>query len=90
MDGIAFVEGSYVPIAEARVPMLDWGFLHSDATYDVVHVWRGSFFRLQDHLTASCAVSNASTSGYRSNRTASRPSSRSAFAAAACGTRTSR
>jgi len=50
MDGIAFVEGSYVPIAEARVPMLDWGFLHSDATYDVVHVWRGSFFRLQDHL----------------------------------------
>ena len=50
MEGIAFVEGSYVPIAEARVPMLDWGFLHSDATYDVVHVWRGSFFRLQDHL----------------------------------------
>lgn len=50
MEGIAFVEGSYVPIAEARVPILDWGFLHSDATYDVVHVWRGSFFRLQDHV----------------------------------------
>lgn len=26
------------------------GFLHSDATYDVVHVWRGRFFRLNDHL----------------------------------------
>jgi branched-subunit amino acid aminotransferase/4-amino-4-deoxychorismate lyase len=50
VDGIAFVEGSYVAIADARVPILDWGFLRSDATYDVVHVWRGSFFRLQDHV----------------------------------------
>jgi branched-subunit amino acid aminotransferase/4-amino-4-deoxychorismate lyase len=50
VEGIAFVEGSYVPIADAGVPILDWGFLRSDATYDVVHVWRGSFFRLQDHV----------------------------------------
>lgn len=48
--GAAFVEGRFVPIAEARVPILDWGFLRSDATYDVVHVWRGSFFRLEDYL----------------------------------------
>ncbi len=50
MDGVAFVEGSYVPVDEARIPILDWGFLRSDATYDVVHVWRGSFFRLDDHV----------------------------------------
>ena len=49
-DGAAFVNGRFVPIAEARVPILDWGFLRSDATYDVAHVWRGSFFRLEDHL----------------------------------------
>ncbi|HEX5849056.1 MAG TPA: aminotransferase class IV [Rubrobacter sp.] len=49
-DGAAFVDGRFVPIAEARVPILDWGFLRSDATYDVAHVWRGSFFRLEDHL----------------------------------------
>src|ERR687898_1372049 len=49
-DGAAFVDGRFVPVAEARVPILDWGFLRSDATYDVVHVWRGSFFRLEDHL----------------------------------------
>ena len=30
--------------------MLDWGFLHSDATYDTVHVWNGRFFRLNLHL----------------------------------------
>ncbi|MEJ2133081.1 MAG: aminotransferase class IV [Gammaproteobacteria bacterium] len=49
-DGTAFVDGDYVPIAEARLPLLDWGFTRSDVTYDVVHVWKGSFFRLDDHM----------------------------------------
>ena len=49
-DGAAFIEGDYVPIGEARLPLLDWGFTRSDVTYDVVHVWKGSFFRLDDHL----------------------------------------
>jgi branched-subunit amino acid aminotransferase/4-amino-4-deoxychorismate lyase len=49
-EGAAFVDGEYVPIASARLPLLDWGFTRSDATYDVVHVWKGSFFRLDDHL----------------------------------------
>ena len=50
-DGAAFVDGRFVPVSEARVPILDWGFLRSDATYDVAHLWRGSFFRLEDHLS---------------------------------------
>ncbi len=49
-DGVAYMEGVYQPIAEAKIPILDWGFLRSDATYDVVHVWRGRFFRLDAHL----------------------------------------
>jgi len=49
-DGWAWIEGSYVPIAEARIPILDTGFVRSDLTYDVVAVWEGSFFRLDDHL----------------------------------------
>lgn len=49
-SGIAYIDGAYRPIAEARIPVLDWGFLRSDATYDVVHVWQGRFFRLEAHL----------------------------------------
>lgn len=48
--GTAYIDDQFVPISEARIPILDWGFLHSDATYDVAHVWQGSFFRLDDHL----------------------------------------
>lgn len=57
-QGIAWVEGKYVPLAEARIPLLDQGFMHSDLTYDVPSVWDGRFFRLDDHLDrfqASCA-----------------------------------
>jgi branched-chain amino acid aminotransferase len=49
-DGVAFVDDEIVPIGEARIPITDTGFLRSDATYDVVAVWKGSFFRLEDHL----------------------------------------
>jgi branched-chain amino acid aminotransferase len=49
-DGCAYIEGEYYPIAEARIPILDTGFTRSDVTYDVVAVWNGKFFRLEDHL----------------------------------------
>ena len=49
-NGVAFIRGQYVPIAEAAIPITDWGFLRSDATYDVVTVWDGAFFRLDAHL----------------------------------------
>lgn len=48
--GIAWVGGDYVPVAEAKIPLLDQGFLKSDLTYDVPAVWNGRFFRLDDHL----------------------------------------
>jgi branched-chain amino acid aminotransferase len=56
--GAAWQRGAYVPIAQAGVPLTDWGFLRSDATYDVVTVWDGAFFRLDAHLERflrSCA-----------------------------------
>ncbi|QKC86980.1 aminotransferase class IV [Mesorhizobium sp. NZP2077] len=49
-SGVAFMDGQYLPVSEAKVSVLDWGFLHSDATYDTVHVWDGRFFRLNLHL----------------------------------------
>jgi branched-chain amino acid aminotransferase len=48
--GAAYINGEFVPIAEAKIPVGDWGFTHSDVTYDVVHVTDGGFFRLEDHL----------------------------------------
>ena len=89
-SGAAFVDGSFVPVAEARVPILDWGFLRSDATYDVAHLWRGSFFRLEDHLDrferSMARLHLRSPTG----ATGSGRYSSSARASAACATRTRR
>ena len=49
-DGAAYVRGRFVPIAEASIPVTDFAFTRSDVVYDVVHVYRGGFFRLDDHL----------------------------------------
>lgn len=48
--GIAYIDGEYRAMEDAKISILDWGFLRSDATYDVVHVWQRRFFRLDKHL----------------------------------------
>ena len=59
-DGAAFIDGAYAPIAEARIPILDWGFTRSDVTYDVVHVWAASSSASTTISTASRRASPAS------------------------------
>lgn len=57
-QGVALIDGEFMPVAQARIPLLDQGFLHSDLTYDVPSVWDGRYFRLDDHierLEQSCA-----------------------------------
>ena len=48
--GAAWIDGKYCPVEDAKISVLDLGVTRSDCTYDVVHVWRGRFYRLDDHL----------------------------------------
>ena len=48
--GIGFIDGEYMPFSELRIPVTDMGFQLADMCYDAVHVWKGRFFRLDDHL----------------------------------------
>lgn len=48
--GAAYLDGRFMPIAEAAIPITDWGYRRSDVTYDVVGVRDGAFFRLDDHV----------------------------------------
>jgi branched-subunit amino acid aminotransferase/4-amino-4-deoxychorismate lyase len=49
-QGLAYVDGEVCPLADARLPLVEAGFTRSDVTYDVVAVWNGKFFRLDEHL----------------------------------------
>src|SRR3981081_2790920 len=48
--GAAYMHGRYMPLEEAKIPVTDLAYRRSDVTYDVVGVWGGAFFRLDDHL----------------------------------------
>ena len=53
-----YLNGSYLPLAEARISPLDRGFLFGDGAYEVMPVYGGRPFRLEAHcarLTRSLA-----------------------------------
>ncbi len=47
---ICFLNGAYLPLAEARVSPLDRAFLFGDAVYEVLPVYASRPFRLREHL----------------------------------------
>ena len=49
-DSIVYLNGSFVPMDEARVPVLDRGFIFGDGVYEVVPVYGRRPFRLTEHL----------------------------------------
>jgi D-alanine transaminase len=47
---ICYLNGRYLPLAEARVSPLDRAFLFGDAVYEVLPVYASRPFRLREHL----------------------------------------
>lgn len=47
---LANVNGDIMPLAEARIPALDRGFLFGDAVYEVLRVYQGKPWMMADHL----------------------------------------
>ena len=50
MPPIAYLNGQFLPLEQARVSIDDRGFQFGDGVYEVVRVYRGKPFRLEDHL----------------------------------------
>ncbi|MEO1081723.1 MAG: aminotransferase class IV [Pseudomonadota bacterium] len=48
--GYGYINGRFVPLHEAAIPLLDWGFNKSDVVYDGIPFDQGLIFRLDDHL----------------------------------------
>ncbi|SEO76778.1 D-amino acid aminotransferase [Nitrosovibrio sp. Nv6] len=45
-----YLNGDFLPIEEARVPVLDRGFIFGDGVYEVIPVYSRKPFRLAEHL----------------------------------------
>jgi branched-chain amino acid aminotransferase len=71
-EPIVYLDGDYVPLSGAKISILDQGFLLGDGIFDVVSVWRGTLFKLDQHierfflsLRATAIVSRLSPDGWR-------------------------
>ena len=47
---IANWNGQLMPLTEVKVSVLDRGFLFGDAVYEVIRLYNGKLFRVEDHL----------------------------------------
>jgi len=45
-----YLNGKFMPIEEARIPVLDRGFIFGDGVYEVIPVYSRKPFRLAEHL----------------------------------------
>lgn len=46
----AYLNGTFLPLEDAAVPVMDRGFLFGDGVYEVIPVYGGKLFRLAHHL----------------------------------------
>ena len=49
-DPLVYLNGAMTPLSEARVPVLDRGFLFGDGIYEAIPVYRRKTFRAGQHL----------------------------------------
>lgn len=50
MSEIVYLNGEFMPLDEARIPVLDRGFVFGDGVYEVIPVYSRRPFRLPEHL----------------------------------------
>ena len=47
---IVFLNGKYLALEEAKIPVLDRGFIFGDGVYEVIPVYNQHIFRLKEHI----------------------------------------
>jgi D-alanine transaminase len=47
---VVYLNGEFLPLEQAKVSVLDRGFLFGDGVYEVIPVYGGKLFRLEHHL----------------------------------------
>lgn len=50
MNNKVYLNGEYLPLSEAKISVLDRGFLFGDGVYEVIPSYHGHLFKLEEHL----------------------------------------
>ena len=50
LSGVCYLNGQFGPLAEAKISVLDRGFIFGDAVYEVIPAYNGRFFQFEAHM----------------------------------------
>jgi D-alanine transaminase len=50
MSDTVYLNGDYLPLADAKISVMDRGFLFGDGVYEVIPAYQGRLFRFEDHI----------------------------------------
>jgi branched-chain amino acid aminotransferase len=51
MESIVYLNGSFLPLKEAKISITDYAFLFGYSLFETMRAYRGKIFRLDDHLS---------------------------------------
>jgi D-alanine transaminase len=66
-DPLVYLNGALTPLSEAKIPVLDRGFIFGDGVYEVIPIYNGRMFRAEQHMArlarslASIGITNLYT-----------------------------
>ena len=49
-DPLVYLNGEMTPLSEAKIPVLDRGFIFGDGIYEVIPIYRRKLFRAEQHM----------------------------------------
>lgn len=47
---VVYINGQYMSLKDAKISILDQGFLLGDGVFDVVSAWKGKIYKLDEHI----------------------------------------
>jgi D-alanine transaminase len=68
-DPLVYLNGALTPLSEAKIPVLDRGFIFGDGIYEVIPIYQGRMFRAEQHMArlerslAAIRIANPHTRG---------------------------
>ena len=68
MDPLANLNGKLLPLADAKVSVLDRGFLFGDGAYEVIRIYGGKPFLFNEHMERFSAASTSFASSASTKR----------------------
>jgi len=58
-EQVVYLDGEFVPLAEAKISVLDHGVLYGDGIFEGIRAYGGRVFRLEDHMNRFFSAAKA-------------------------------